>query len=488
MILTDNKGRYVKITQSKDILSLAEVQVYGGDSKVAASKLTMLSEGKPTKLPRAKHGHGLAEHGVDGNMDGLWGGRSIFRIQSHPKQPTYWEVDLLDSYKIHMIIIHNILEKPHQHYIDQAKVKIDGKTVATINFLMNVNTYPLNIGGVTGRRVRVRCRNKEWCPFLSLAEVQVLGEGGAKPPGSNIGSSSYMNLLSQNKFATQSAVKHDGHPMKAVDGLTSGEWGRKTSIYTGGQPRQSWWKVDLKTAYRINLIVIHNRIDGGERQWIDQTEVYAGETKCDSVTYKEHQHVYYVGCGGASADYVKLVNRKSNFLCISEVQVFGGSKSVSDMLLVSPGKQVTMSVADQNGRAERAIDGYTQGYWNRHKCCTLTKSGMDNFLQIDLKNKYPIYLILVHNRMDKCCDRWIHGAKVLLDGKSCGTIKYVRNMKVYPITCEGRKGQVVRIEQKNRKLSLAEVQVFASTTGLGDIIPYGHKFIDQTPGQYFRLK
>ena len=52
--------------------------------------------------------------------------------------------------------------------------------------------------------------------------------------------------------------------------------------------------------------------------------------------------------------------------------------------------------------------------------------------------------------------------QVYLDKKLCGTVVYYPDRHVYPISCGGRSGRVVKIVQKNNYLTLAEVQVFGT--------------------------
>lgn len=74
-------------------------------------------------------------------------------------------------------------------------------------------------------------------------------------------------------------------------------------------------------------------------------------------------------------------------------------------------------------------------------------------------------MVIVYNRVDGCCARFLNGAKVWVgDGnpehwKSCGTLFYRDRKFVYSVSCEGATGTYVRITQDNNYLQLAEVQV-----------------------------
>ena len=82
-----------------------------------------------------------------------------------------------------------------------------------------------------------------------------------------------------------------------------------------------YWMVKFGKAYRINLVVIYNRLDCCSER-INGATVYAGSTKCGSVRYVPVHHVYYVACNGAKADHVKIT-QATNYLQLAEVQVFG---------------------------------------------------------------------------------------------------------------------------------------------------------------------
>jgi hypothetical protein len=67
-----------------------------------------------------------------------------------------------------------------------------------------------------------------------------------------------------------------------------------------------------------------------------------------------------------------------------------------------------------------------------------------------------------------------------LDNKLCGTVHWNPDQNVFPVSCGGRKGQFVKITQKNDYLTLAEVQVFGTTFGIKRKVPYGKYYLAQT--------
>ncbi|NRB82109.1 MAG: hypothetical protein HRU38_26235 [Saccharospirillaceae bacterium] len=112
----------------------------------------------------------------------------------------------------------------------------------------------------------------------------------------------------------------------------------------------------------------------------------------------------------------------------------------------------------------RAVDGNVDGHYGS-KTSTHSKTPKNNWWQVDLQGSYPIYLVIIYNRWDKCCSSRINGAEVFVDKQSCGKVKYVKGRHVYPINCGGKKGRIVKVVNKANYLTLAEVQVFGTGGG-----------------------
>ncbi len=97
-----------------------------------------------------------------------------------------------------------------------------------------------------GRYVRIALSGSR--RILSLAEVQVFaGE---------------TNLALEGE-ASQSSTAFDGPARLAVDGDANGDYPAGSTTHTRIS-EDPWWEVDLKTARRIDRIVIWSRTDGGE--------------------------------------------------------------------------------------------------------------------------------------------------------------------------------------------------------------------------------
>ena len=109
------------------------------------------------------------------------------------------------------------------------------------------------------------------------------------------------------------------------------------------------------------------------------------------------------------------------------------------------------------GKSSRAVDGNTNGHYGV-RTSTHSRAKKNNWWQVDLLHKYPIHLVVIHNRWD-CCQKRIDGAEVWVGKKKCGTVKYLPGVHVYPINCKGAKGRIIKVVQKKNYLTLAEVQV-----------------------------
>jgi len=95
---------------------------------------------------------------------------------------------------------------------------------------------------------------------------------------------------------------------------------------------------------------------------------------------------------------------------------------------------------------------------------------------VKLGGAYLINLVVVYNRVDKCCAKRIHHAEVYAGKKKCGVIIYVPGVDMYAIACNGAKASSVSVKHKGPQyLQLAEVQVFGGLKAVKGInlLSYG---------------
>ncbi len=100
-------------------------------------------------------------------------------------------------------------------------------------------------GAVKGRYVHVSIAGR---PILSLAEVQVFSGG---------------ENIAKGRKAVQTTTSHNAPAARAVDGNTSGDWGKESITHTHENDRNPAWEVDLGKEALIDSISLWNR-DGLE--------------------------------------------------------------------------------------------------------------------------------------------------------------------------------------------------------------------------------
>jgi hypothetical protein len=178
--------------------------------------------------------------------------------------------------------------------------------------------------GVEGRYVRVQLTGAN---YLSLAEVQVFGTGGAAIPDLAVG-----------KTATQSSIYSfaSAGPAAAVDGNTDGRF-FDGSVTATNPDTNAWWQVDLGTSAAVSSVVVWNRTDCcGSRlgdYWVFVSDTPFGTTDTPATlqsragTFSSHQTTApgpsTLIAVGAQGRYVRVQLTGVNYLSLAEVQVFG---------------------------------------------------------------------------------------------------------------------------------------------------------------------
>jgi hypothetical protein len=163
--------------------------------------------------------------------------------------------------------------------------------------------------------------------YLSLAEVQVLGAGGAPPPSN----------LAQGKAAAQSSTLPGAPPASAaVDGNTDGSF-FDGSVTATNLDTNAWWQVDLGASAAVSSVVVFNRTDCCSARlsdywvFISDTPFLATDTpvtlQSRAGTFASHQTTApspsTVIAAGAQGRYVRVQLSSPNYLSLAEVQVFG---------------------------------------------------------------------------------------------------------------------------------------------------------------------
>ena len=187
-------------------------------------------------------------------------------------------------------------------------------------------------------------------------------------------------------------------------------------MHTNNAPN-NWLKIDVGASTHINLVVVYNRAESAERIDGLVISVINGKTKtkCGTISYNKYHLAYYISCNGATGNVVELLQPRKDFLQIAEVEVFGGPNAVSGLNLLSYFKPTSQSSTGWSGHSSRAVDGNFDGVWGRGSVthsASGTQKGKVNWWKVDLLGVYPVYMVIIHNRIDACCRDRIDKAEV----------------------------------------------------------------------------
>src|SRR5579871_6711278 len=345
------QGRYVRVQLSgTDYLSLAEVQVFS----VPVPGTTDLAQGKPASQSSTFPGAPSAVAAVDGNPDGNYFDGSVTATNFDTN--AWWQVDLGSSTAIGSIKIWNRTDCCGDRLSDYWVFVSDtpflaGDTPASLanrpgTFASHQTTAPNPsttipqlpacltatppclppVPVIQGRYVRVQLSS---AGYLSLAEVQVFGTGGAPPPTN----------LAQGKTATQSSTfpgVTTAAASSAVDGSTDGAFFDGSVTATNLDPNP-WWQVDLGAPASVSSIVIWNRTDCcGSRlsdYWVfvSNTPFQASDTPSSLANRAGTVAIHQTTAPNPSVTipvsaqgrYVRVQLSSPGYLSLAEVQVFG---------------------------------------------------------------------------------------------------------------------------------------------------------------------
>jgi hypothetical protein len=101
---------------------------------------------------------------------------------------------------------------------------------------------------------------------------------------------------------------------------------------------------------------------------------------------------------------------KEKILSLAEVQVFRGTNNIA------PGGVASQSTTDYDAQASRAIDGNTDGHFEKAKSTTHTAVSKDDpWWEVDLQSAQPVNRVVLWNRTDGAGERLSGYRLVLLD-------------------------------------------------------------------------
>lgn len=237
----------------------------------------------------------------------------------------------------------------------------------------------------------------------------------------------------------------------AVDGNRDGNYDHGSVAHTNNDG-DSWWQVDLQEVQSVGEVVISNRTDCCSERLHDFTV----EVSTDGVTWEGFP---FAGVAGARAHvlidrparWVKIIN--PGVLNIAEVEVLR-TRSLAH------GKPTSQSSTTWGGDPARAVDGNTDGNYNRQSV-THTEDGLQEWWQVDLESIQAIGMVVLFNRTD-CCDERLHDFKLRVsnDEQNWFDIPFLGVAGPEVVIPVNREGRFVRVENGAGPLSLAEVQIY----------------------------
>jgi hypothetical protein len=430
---------------------------------------------------------------VDGDTDGNFSSGSV--TATNLDFGAWWQVDLGASAAVSSVVVFNrtdccgirlsdfwvfISDTPFLAIDTPASLQSRSGTFSSHQTAVPDPSTTIAAGGAQGRYVRVQLTGAN---YLSLAEVQVIGTGGAPPPTN----------LAQGRPATQSSTLAGyagADAASAVDGNPDGSF-FDGSVTATNLDANAWWQVDLGASAAVSSVVVFNRTDCcGIRLsdfwvFISDTPFQPTDTPASLQTrpgtFSSHQGTAPNPSTSiavrAQGRYVRVQLTNANYLSLAEVQVFGTGGAPN----LARGKMATQSSTlpgySTTGPAA-AVDGNTDGNFSSGSV-TATNPDFDAWWQVDLGASAAVSSVVVWNRTD-CCgtrlnDFWVFISDTpFLDTDTPATLQFrAGTFSSHQATAPnpstaiavGTQGRYVRVQLTGTGfLSLAEVQVFGTST------------------------
>ena len=470
--------------------SFSLTNLLGGGSNLALGKTATQSSTLPgytTTGPAAA---------VDGNIDGTFTDGSV--TATNQDANAWWQVDLGASAAVSSVIVWNRTDCCGARLTDfwvfvSNTPFLPTDTPATLQnragtFSSHQTSAPnpsttIAANGAQGRYVRVQLTGTD---YLSLAEVQVIGTGGAPPPTN----------IAQGKAATQSSTfqgNATAAAASAVDGNTDGSF-PDGSVTATNADQNAWWQVDLGASATVSSVVVFNRTDCCASRlndfwvFISNTPFLATDTPATlqnrAGTFSSHQtsapNPSTTITAAVQGRYVRVQLSGVNNLSLAEVQVFGTAPLSTNL---SQGKVATQSSTfpgSASAVAASAVDGNTDGNFSNNSV-TATNADTNAWWQVDLGASAGVSSVVVWNRTDCCGSRlndfWVFisdtpflptDTPATLQNRA-GTFSSHQTSPPNPSTTitTAAQGRYVRVQLTGtNNLSLAEVQVF----GIGGVV------------------
>ncbi|OCT77245.1 hypothetical protein XELAEV_18032444mg [Xenopus laevis] len=375
-------------------------------------------------------------------IDGVKETSPLIRPCSHTNydKPAWWQVDLRKRYKIETVVIVNREDCCSERLL-AAEIRV-GDSADNNNpvcdRIMDVSkvTITLFCKGMEGRYVSVVIPGRK--EHLTLCELEVYGEESTKETA--------VNDIEMSHLFINSCAHTNNYNL-------------------------TWWTLDLKKRYKVQKVVIVNRMDEHKERLLG-AEIHVGDSVdinnpvCGTITNVSVDNITLL-CDGKVGFYVIVViPHSSEFLQLSEVEVYGDtSADHKGVNLARQGavKQSSSFLSIQS--ADTAIDGVKLDDLSLHPCAH-TSDDNPSWWRLDLKSRFEVDCVFIVYRMDDKRERLL-GAEVRIGDSEdnnnpvCGTITDVSQGTV-TLSCKGMEGRYVSVVIPGRKeyLTLCEVEVY----------------------------
>nr|XP_006824444.1 PREDICTED: uncharacterized protein LOC102810371 [Saccoglossus kowalevskii] len=484
-----------------------------------------IAQGMPVQQSSV-FGRADAKRAVDGNRNSDFAGNSCTRTEKESNP--WWFVDLKQSQPVYVVRITNRMDCC-SFRLQGLEVRIGDSRNFTQNDRCGVKPIPFRTAKNETITIKCKCQRPLIGRFVSLhinddartltlCEVEVLTREDevlptlswltTKPaPGTTEPSclppEGLLNVAMMNLAVTQSSVKADGTPDKAIDGNTNGNYSEGSCTRTEYET-SPWWLLDFGVSADIYQVSISNRIDccsyrlKGASVHIGDNMNISANPKCGDTIYgaamQDSTIQLICNCGlPLSGRYVGIhIQDKEQTLTLCEVEVWALEEVVpptippiittqtpcdvypDDLVNVATGRPAMQSSTESFGNAGNAVDGNKNNSFSM-KSCTKTKAENEPWWTVDLRKTREVFHVTITNRYD-CCSFRLRGAEIRIgDSRNitantrCG--KYITSeeaqTETIDVICncgEPISGRFVSIHHINKTqiLSLCEVEVWAT--------------------------
>ncbi|KAG1937937.1 fucolectin-like [Pimephales promelas] len=307
------EGRYVNVVLPGDSknLTLCEVRVYGTDNVHLTGNAVQSSV----------YLNWNAHSAIDGIK--LAPGEASFCSHTDEETNPWWRVDLLDNYYITQVIIINRIDGNPER-INGAEIRIgnslenNGNNNPRCAVVSSIpaggsSSYPCN--RMEGRYVTVVIPGND--RILTLCEVEVYVV--------------YPGNLAAGRSVTQSSTTNSWIAEQAIDFNPGFTYPQSACSSTLSQTNP-WWRLDLRQIYRVNRVVVTNRLDCCPER-INGAEIRIGNSLenngnnnpiCAVISSIPAGVSSAYACNDMEGRYVNLIiPGDSRFLTVCEVEVYG---------------------------------------------------------------------------------------------------------------------------------------------------------------------